>query len=151
MKFRMVDRILDWEPWRRIRGVKSVSFEEYRLPAVLGEGDAYLPRSLVLEGLVQLSNWLVMLSSDFSAAARTADIEQTRFHGAARPAHRIVFDAEVRTDGEQEIVFDGRATVEERLLMETAACRMNKAVLAEYYDPEDLRVLYSEIHRSGSF
>ena len=65
MKFRMVDRILAWEPRRYIRGIKTVSFEEYRLKAVFAD-PPHLPQILVTEGLFQLGNWLIMLSSNFS-------------------------------------------------------------------------------------
>ena len=30
MKFRMVNRILSWEPHKSIRGLKTLSFEEYK-------------------------------------------------------------------------------------------------------------------------
>ena len=63
MKFRLVDRILDWEPRRVIRGVKAVSFEEYELKRAWGD-EPCLPESLVLESLLQLGNWLVIRSSD---------------------------------------------------------------------------------------
>jgi hypothetical protein len=55
MKFRMVDRILSWEPETRIRGVKTVSFEEYCLRSPLGYEER-LPESLLVESLFQLGN-----------------------------------------------------------------------------------------------
>ena len=64
MKFRMVDRILEYEPKTSIRGVKTVSFEEYNLKAAFGEPER-LPESLLVEAFFQLGNWLVMLSTDF--------------------------------------------------------------------------------------
>ena len=57
MKLRCVDRILGWEPWRTISGVKAVSFEEYCLPARLGLPE-HLPSSLALESVFELARWL---------------------------------------------------------------------------------------------
>jgi 3-hydroxymyristoyl/3-hydroxydecanoyl-(acyl carrier protein) dehydratase len=65
MKFRMVDRILAYEPRRSIRGAKTVSFEEYQLKAAFGD-EAHLPETLLLESFFQLGNWLIVLSSDFT-------------------------------------------------------------------------------------
>ena len=65
MKFRMVDRILAWQPRQHIRGIKTVSFEEYQLKAAFAD-QPHLPQTLVMESLFQLGNWLIMLSSDFS-------------------------------------------------------------------------------------
>jgi 3-hydroxyacyl-[acyl-carrier-protein] dehydratase len=146
MKFRMVDRIVEFEPGRRIRGVKSVSFEEYQLPSALA-GDAHLPRSLAMESLVQLGRWLVVLSSEFTRTAHVAEIHATRFFDVARPAERLVIEATVQADDTHEVIFDGKAMIADRLGVEMVGCRLTKTVLTDDYDPDDLRVLFSEIHR----
>ena len=56
MKFRMVDRIVEWRARERIRGVKAVSFEEYCVRSPLGF-DERLPESLVLESIFQKRSW----------------------------------------------------------------------------------------------
>ncbi len=84
MKLRMLDRITFWEPWRRIRGVKSVSFEEYRLKSRLGE-TPQLPQSLVLQSLLELGNWLVMKSSDFALMTQAVEFEEACFRRVVRP------------------------------------------------------------------
>ena len=73
MKFRMVDRIIDFVPQKSIRGVKTVSFEEYQLKSAFG-GEPSLPETLIMESLFQLGNWLIMLSSDFSQIIEAKDI-----------------------------------------------------------------------------
>ena len=78
MKFRMVDRILAWEARRMIRGIKTVSFEEYELKERLGD-EPCLPESLLMESLFQLGNWLVILSSDFSQMGMVVRLEEVQF------------------------------------------------------------------------
>ena len=68
MKFRMVDRILAWQPRRSIRGLKVASFEEYQLKEPLAD-EPCLPETLLVESLFQLGNWLVVLTSDFTEMA----------------------------------------------------------------------------------
>jgi 3-hydroxymyristoyl/3-hydroxydecanoyl-(acyl carrier protein) dehydratase len=110
-------------------------------------GDAHLPASLAMESLVALGRWLVVLSSDFSRTAHLVEVEQTRFVDVARPAERLVLEAEVLADDDRETRFDARATIGQRLAVEMTGCRLAKDVLSDYYEPDDLRVLFSEIHR----
>ena len=146
MKFRMVDKILDWQPRRSIAGVKAVSFEEYSLRSPWG-GQAALPESLLMEALFQLGNWLIVLSSDFTRMGLLVRVEEVQFHGPLRPGEGLRMDIEVisyRSDG---IAFNGIATAEGRQVVSGRGCLATPVPLADFHDPADLRVLFSEIHR----
>ena len=116
MKFRMVDRILAWEPRTRIRGIKTVSFEEYNCKAAFG-GDACLPESLLIESLFQLGNWLIMLSSDFTQMGLVVRIERDPLRGAGCGRVRA-FDWRLRRRpiAAMACLFDGRALCGERIV-----------------------------------
>jgi 3-hydroxymyristoyl/3-hydroxydecanoyl-(acyl carrier protein) dehydratase len=146
MKFRMVDRILAWEPRRMIRGIKSVSFEEYELKEALGD-EPCLPESLVMESLFQLGNWLVILSSDFSRMGLVMRFEEIRFTARLRPGRHLRMEAEVRSWREDGILFDGRAMAGRQTLVTGRGCLALPVALGDYHDPDDLRVLFSEIFR----
>ena len=146
MKFRMVDRILAWEPRRTIRGVKSVSFEEYELKESLGD-EPCLPESLVMESLFQLGNWMVILSSDFSRMGLVVRFEEVRFSDRLRPGRHLRMEVEVRSWREDGILFDGRALMGQQTVATGRGCLALPVVLSDYHDPDDLRVLFSEIHR----
>ncbi len=148
MKFRMVDRILDWEPCHRIRGVKAVSFEEYDLKTALG-AEPGLPESLQLESLFQLGNWLIVLSSDFTQMGLVVRMQEVRFQGLLRPGSRLRMELQVRSYRPDGVLFDGRGYVDGRVAGIGTGCLAIPVPLVDYHDPQDLRVLFSEIYRPG--
>lgn len=146
MKFRMVDRILAWEPRRRIRGVKTVSFEEYSLRGPFGD-DPHLPETLLLESFFQLANWLIVLSSDFSEMALVVRVDQVTFDRPVLPGERLVMELVVRRWRADSVLLDGTGRVGGRQVASGTGCLATVVPLADYQDGDDLRVLYSEIHR----
>jgi 3-hydroxymyristoyl/3-hydroxydecanoyl-(acyl carrier protein) dehydratase len=148
MKFRLVDRIVAWEARESIRGVKGVSFEEYELRRALGD-EPCLPESLVVESLLQLGNWLVILSSDFTEMALIFRIEEIRFRDRLRPGQRLLGEVRVRSYRPDGILFDGYARVGAEVVAEGRGCLASPVPLAEFHDPQDLRVLFSEIYMPG--
>jgi len=150
MKFRMVDRILSWEPDRRIRGVKTVSFEEYSARTSL-RGPAQLPETLALAGLVELGRWLLILSSDFTRTGTTAELGRTRFERGLAPGERMIMDVTAHPcdDG---VTFEGTGRSRTGVVVACESCRLAVRPLPECCNPDDLRVLFSEIHRpDGGF
>jgi 3-hydroxyacyl-[acyl-carrier-protein] dehydratase len=146
MKFRMVDRILAWQPRRSITGVKAVSFEEYSLKSLWGPG-ASLPESLVMEGLFQLGNWLIVLSSDFTQMGLLVRIEEVQFHEPLGPGKSLRMDIEVASYRKDGVVFSGVATAAGRPIASGRGCLATRVALEGFHDPADLKVLFSEIHR----
>jgi 3-hydroxyacyl-[acyl-carrier-protein] dehydratase len=145
MKFRMVDQIIGWEPGRSITGIKAVSFEEYRCRAALGAAES-LPESLVLESLLQLGNWLLVLSSDYVWMGLVRDIERAEFHSALRPGERMRMEVSSRGGENGSVLLDGRGSVDGREVVRVEAWRAEYCPLAQYMSADDLRVLFSEIH-----
>lgn len=146
MKFRMVDRILAWEPRRQIHGIKAVSFEEYELRRSLGE-EPCLPESLLMESLFQLGNWLVMLSTDFARMGLVVRFDEVQFLDRLRPGSQLRMEGHVRSWRDDGILFDGRATASGRPIVTGRGCLALPVPLAEYQNPDDLQVLFSEIYR----
>lgn len=146
MKFRLVDRILAWQPRQMIQGLKAVSFEEYELRRRLGD-EPCLPESLIMESLFQLGNWLLILSSDFHQMGLTVRFEEVRFFGRLRPGRQLCMHARVRSWRDDGVVFDGGGTTEGEEIVAGRGCLAAPVPLADYANPADLRVLFSEIHR----
>jgi 3-hydroxymyristoyl/3-hydroxydecanoyl-(acyl carrier protein) dehydratase len=144
MKFRFVDRIVAWSPWERIRGVKTVSFEEYDLKERFGDVPR-LPETLLLESFLQLGNWLVLLSSDFQQMGLVIRIAEVRFHDFLRPGQRLELEVTLnraRADG-FELSGEGRANGQ--VLISGRGCLAAPVPARDYVNPDDLRVLFEEI------
>jgi 3-hydroxymyristoyl/3-hydroxydecanoyl-(acyl carrier protein) dehydratase len=142
----MIDRIRSYEPQRGICGAKTVSFEEYSLRTALG-AEASLPESLLLESLFQLGNWLIVLSSDFTQMGLVIRTGRIEFVEPVGPGQRIDSTVTVKHYRNDGICFDGEARVGDRTVARGESCLAVPAPLSNYFDPDDLRVLFSEIHR----
>ena len=145
MKFRMVDRIINFVPEKSIRGVKTVSFEEYQLKSAFGDEPA-LPETLIMESLFQLGNWLIMLTSDFSKMGLLIRTNKVLFEQPLRPGQSMLMDIKVQSYRNDGILFDGQASVEGQVIAKGKGCLAAPAELSEYYDPEDMKMLFSEIY-----
>jgi len=146
MKFRFVDKITSWSPYERITGVKAVSFEEYCLKERFGD-EARLPETLLLESFLQLGNWLILLSSDFNQLGVVVRISEVRFHAYLLPGQQLQMEVTVvrRHDDGFELAGEGR--VNGRTIISGLGCLAAPAPAAEYVNPDDLRVLFSEIYQ----
>lgn len=146
MKFRMIDRICGHETRRSISGIKTVSFEEYSLRTAMGL-DACLPETLLLESLFQLGNWLIVLSSDFTQMGLVVRTGRVEFIEPVGPGQRITASVFVKRYRDNGVCFDGQARVGDRAVISGTSCLAAPVPLADYCDPDDLRVVFSQIHR----
>lgn len=146
MKFRMVDRIVDYECCKSIRTAKTVSFEEYQLKSPFGDRPC-LPESLLLESLIQSGLWLVVLSSDFTKMGLLVRAREVRFIEPVSPGQTMFLDIRARTYSRDEVLFDGQALVDQKTIAYGKGCLVKIVQLEEYFIPDDLKVLFSEIYR----
>jgi len=144
MKFRMVDRILSWDPERGIRGVKAVSFEEYSLKEPFG-GPAALPESLLLQSAFELGAWLLIFSSDFKEGGAAMGWEEAKFVTPVGPGERVLLEVTARADGGGDLLLDATGKVGEREAFYARGLGLRRIPLSELGDPEDYRTLASEI------
>jgi 3-hydroxyacyl-[acyl-carrier-protein] dehydratase len=149
MKFRMVDRIVEFAPRRSICGIKTVSFEEYQLKTIFADQPC-LPESLIMESLFQLGNWLIILTSDFSQMGLVIRTNEIQFQRPPGPGQNMFMQVRVRSYRDDGILFDGQALVDQHVIACGNGCLASPVALAEYHDPEDLKVLFSEIYRPNA-
>ena len=92
----LVDRVLDWEAGRFVRGVKNVSINE---PFFQGHFPAYpvMPGVLVIEAMAQVAGLLTMLSDvarrDGSQLVLFAGIDEARFKRQVVPGDTLLLEA----------------------------------------------------------
>jgi 3-hydroxyacyl-[acyl-carrier-protein] dehydratase len=145
MKFRLVDKITSWAPYQHIRGIKAVSFEEYCLKEPFGD-EPRLPELLVLESFLQLGNWLLMLSSDFQQMGMVARISNVHFHHGLLPGQSLELEARLVRRREDGFELAGQGRVDGRSCISGIGCLAFPVPLAEFQNPDDMRVLFSEIY-----
>ena len=147
MKWRFVDLIEQFEPWRAIRCVKTVSFEEYSLLERWGRGGEF-PESLMLEAAVEAGRWLAIASSDFALAASLAEAQELR---CVRPAARGEVLRTTMTVTERSDVEFGVKFSQETggTVLMTGQLLMRLSPLKEAFDATSLRGLWQEIGPPG--
>ena len=148
MKFRFVDRITSWKSHEHISGLKAVSFEEYSLKNAFGD-EARLPEMLLLESLLQLGNWLILLSTDFQQMATVIRIDETRFHGALRPGKVVRMEVAMVRHHDDGFELTGEGRVDGQLIISGMGCLAAPLPVADYHDPDNLRVLFAEIYQEN--
>jgi len=145
MKFRFVDKITAWAPHQSIRGIKAVSFEEYNLKAAFGD-EPRLPETLLLESFLQLGNWLILLSSNFKDIGMVVRISEVRFDGYLLPGQRLEMQVTLARRREMGFELAGEGRVQGRTIISGLGCLAVPVPAAELLNPDDLRVLFSEIY-----
>ncbi len=149
MKFRLVDQILTYEPAMSIDGLKAVSFEEYQLKTAFDRSPC-LPESLLMETLFQLGNWLIILTSNYTQMGLLVRFQEIRFHQCPGPGHTLTLNVRVRRYRADGALFDGHISVQDQMIAQGTGCLATLVPLEDYYDPADLKVLFSEIYRPKS-
>jgi 3-hydroxymyristoyl/3-hydroxydecanoyl-(acyl carrier protein) dehydratase len=146
MRFRFVDRILDWAPHERIRGTKTVSFEEYNLKEPFGDRP-HLPETLALESFLQLGNWLVLLSTDFRQFGLITRIGTVQFDRSIGPGQQLVMELNVVRRRSEGWEIAGTGWVDGRVAMCGVGCLAMAVPVEKFTDPVNLRVVFSEIYQ----
>ncbi|MHC4252488.1 MAG: hotdog family protein [Planctomycetota bacterium] len=144
MRWRHVDRIDSFEPWKSIRGTKVVSFEDASLHKHFGRR-GQLPESLIIEGCVELTRWLVAASSDFKLVAAVSGIEALRFDSPAGLGAVMRMEVLVEDRAEKTLGVTCRVSEGER---EIARGRIEAELsqLVGAFDPEVVIGTWRELH-----
>jgi 3-hydroxyacyl-[acyl-carrier-protein] dehydratase len=117
----LVDRVLDWEAGRFIRGLKNVTANE---PFFQGHFPDYkvMPGVLVIEAMAQLAGLLTMLSEfarrDGSQLVLFAGIDDARFKRQVVPGDTLTLEANLERAVRGVGRFRTRATVGDQLVCE---------------------------------
>jgi hypothetical protein len=148
MKWRFVDRIRAFEPWREIAADKAVSFEECCLLERWGRAGEF-PASLVLESCVEAARWLVAASSDFTRTAALSECDRFEF-SHLRPAAPLAISVVVTSRSEQRLAVraEGRAPGRSGPVAQ-GQLALDLLPLADSFDREWLMGLWRELYRDA--
>jgi len=115
----LVDRVLDWEAGKFIRGIKNVTVNE---PFFQGHFPTHpvMPGVLVIEAMAQVAGLLVLLSDvarrDGSQLVLFAGIDKARFKRQVVPGDTLLLEAHLERAVRGIGRFRATAKVDERLV-----------------------------------
>jgi 3-hydroxyacyl-[acyl-carrier-protein] dehydratase len=93
--FLLVDRVTEFEPGKRVRALKNVTFNE---PFFMGHfpGHPVMPGVLVIEAMAQASGILTQLTNGFDAKANQlyylVRVDNARFSRTVVPGDQLIMD-----------------------------------------------------------
>jgi len=116
--FLLVDRIIEYEPEKRIVGIKNVTFNEPFFPGHF-PGKPIMPGVLIVEALAQTAGILAFKSfPDLKGDVRFIGIDSARFRKPVTPGDQLRLVLEVVKHRREIWVFDGAAFVEDKKVAE---------------------------------
>ena len=109
--FLLVDRVIDFEPDRRIVGIKNVSLNERYLWHAVDE-DPVLPPTILTEAIAQVGAILILAKPENEGRIPFfLGIERVRYRKPVRPGDTVVIEAVVKRLRSRMGVLSGAARV----------------------------------------
>jgi len=124
--FLLVDRILEYEPSKRIVGIKNVTFNE---PFFAGHfpNKPIMPGVLIVEAMAQTGGVLAFKSfPDMKGSVFFIGIDNARFRKPVIPGDQLKFVVEVVKHKREIWVFEGQAFVNGEIVAEATIMAMLK-------------------------
>jgi 3-hydroxyacyl-[acyl-carrier-protein] dehydratase len=115
--FLLVDRITEFEPDKRIVGIKNVSINERYLSTSSADGRPALPPTILTEVVAQVGAILILAKPEYrDLLIFFRGIERVRYRGAVYAGDVLVVEARVKRLRNRMGVLEGRARVENRIV-----------------------------------
>ncbi len=115
--FLLVDRVVEFEPDRRIVGVKNVSINERYLSPATKDRRAALPPTILTEAIAQVGAILILAKPENrDRLIFFMGIERVRYRGAVYPGDVVEIEALVKRLRSRMGVLTGRARVADRVV-----------------------------------
>src|SRR3990172_1880800 len=117
--FLLVDRIVEWEPGRRIVGLKNVTINE---PFFVGHfpGHPIMPGVLILEAMAQTGGMLVLdsVANPQDKLVYFTGIDKVKFRKPVVPGDQLRFEMELLKARSTIFKMQGNAYVDSKLVCE---------------------------------
>lgn len=146
MAFHYVDRIYEYEPFKKIRGLKNVTRNEpffYWLPS----GQRVLSPAVITEALCQLGGWLKMASTNFERRPVLLADEKSEYLGMVEAGTQVDLEVEVLDFGDDVVVTKGTASVEGVPVLVGHCCRGYMLPVQDFDDPQRVKKHFQALYR----
>lgn len=124
--FLLVDKILEYEPAKKIVGIKNVTFNE---PFFTGHfpQKPIMPGVLIVEAMAQTGGILAFKSfPEMKGSVFFIGIDHARFRKPVIPGDQLKFVVEVVKHKKEIWIFEGRAFVDDEIVAEAKIMAMLK-------------------------
>jgi 3-hydroxyacyl-[acyl-carrier-protein] dehydratase len=116
--FLLVDRILEFEPDKRVVGIKNVSFDEPHLSRIPGQ-EPVLPPTILTEAIAQVGAIMILAKPENKGRLIFfRSIERVRYRRPVRPGDVVVVEATVRRLRSRMGTLRGVARVDGKVVIE---------------------------------
>jgi len=116
--FLLVDRIIEFEPDKRIVGLKNVSVNEPHLSTNAPDGRPSLPPTILTEVVAQVGAILILAKPEYrNLLIFFRGIERVRYRGSVHPGDVVIVEARVKRLRNRMGVLEGRARVGDRTVI----------------------------------
>jgi len=137
--FSFVDRITEYEPGRRARGL-------YAVPADI----ASFPSCLVAEAVGQLAAWVSMAHIGFRGRPVAALANETRFRADVAPGSALLLAVDIESCDEHAVAYAGRASVDGTEAIELVDCLGPMLPVEEFDSPASMAERFELILGEGA-
>ena len=137
--FSFVNRITSVSEGKRIRGSCAI-------PSQVGS----FPLSLVGEAVGQLAAWAAMAAVDFQQRPVAGLAGSVELLAEPRPGAVLDLSADLENVDAESVEYSGTASVDGKPVIRLKDCVGPMMTLAEFDDPEKLRMRYAELCRNGA-
>ena len=114
MRFQLIDRLLEFEPGKRIRMVKNLTLAEEYL-ADHFPGFPVMPGVMMLQTLVEAGAWLLRWTDDYQHSVIVLrDARNVKYGNFMEPGKSMVVTVELAEakEGSTEVVFKGKGEMD---------------------------------------
>jgi 3-hydroxyacyl-[acyl-carrier-protein] dehydratase len=116
--FLLVDRIIEFEPDKRIVGIKNVSVNEPHLSTTSPDGRPSLPPTILTEVVAQVGAILILAKPEHrNLLIFFRGIERVRYRGPVYPGDVVTVEVRVKRLRNRMGVLEGRARVGDRIVI----------------------------------
>jgi 3-hydroxyacyl-[acyl-carrier-protein] dehydratase len=143
MRFLLVDSIVELDPGRRATGIKNVTLSEDFLADHFPHRPI-MPGMMIIESLVQLSDWVIRSGSNFERLGLACGFDRIKFRKVVRPGDQLRLDVQVAAQNDATTTTQAKAYCLDRLVA-SADITLALHPIADYLDPDEARRLFEAL------